>query len=84
MKSCINISLDKVVTPFNIDFKRNNSSINIKANKHNSSINIKCGLVCGINNSLYLEVPQESIWLLPDNNFSQDVVVYANVEWTIE
>lgn len=40
--------------------------------------------VCSISTKFYLEIPMEHIWLTPDNAFSEDVAVYANVVWTIE
>lgn len=47
-------------------------------------LSFRCGLVCSTGSDFYLQVPQESIWLLPENDFSQDVVVYSNVTWVIE
>lgn len=47
-------------------------------------IEFRCGLVCSVNIAAYLKVEPETIWLLPSNDFSQDVVVYANVTWRIE
>lgn len=43
-----------------------------------------CGLVCSTSEAFFLNVEPEYIWLLPENDFSEDVVVYANVSWTIE
>lgn len=40
--------------------------------------------VCSVLTTFYLNVPMEHIWLTPDNAFSEDVAVYANVVWTIE
>lgn len=49
-----------------------------------SPIAIRCGLVCTVNDDSYLRIPTDNIWLIPDNGFSQDVVVYSNVSWVIE
>ena len=43
-----------------------------------------CGLVCSTSEAFYLNVEPEYIWLLPENDFSEDVVIYSNVSWTIE
>lgn len=40
--------------------------------------------VCSISDSFYITIPMEYIWLTPDNDFSENVAVYANVTWTIE
>jgi hypothetical protein len=47
-------------------------------------VEFRCGLVCSVSEMFYLRVEPEYIWLLPENDFSEDVVVYANVSWTIE
>lgn len=47
-------------------------------------VEFRCGLVCSVNTAAYLKVEPETIWLMPSNDFSQDVVVYANVTWRIE
>lgn len=48
------------------------------------ALSFRCGLVCSINDNRRLEVQEGTIWLMPENDFSQDVVVYANVTWRIE
>lgn len=40
--------------------------------------------ICKTSSKFYLKVEPELIWLTEDNNFSQDVEVRSNVEWTIE
>lgn len=48
-------------------------------------LKVRCGLVCSVSDThKYLEVEPDIIWLIPENGFSQDVVVYSNVEWVIE
>lgn len=52
--------------------------------RNGKPVEFRCGLVCSANMSSYLKVEPEAIWLLPSNDFSQDVVIYANVIWRIE
>lgn len=47
-------------------------------------VEFRCGLVCSYSQAAYLKVEPRTIWLLPENDFSADVVVYANVTWRIE
>lgn len=47
-------------------------------------VEFRCGLVCSVSDDFYLNVEPEYIWLLPENDFSEDVVIYSNVRWTIE
>ena len=84
MSSCIDISVSRVGEGMSLNIDRIPRSIELGASRVGLPIEIRCGLVCSIASDFYLKVPQESIWLLPDNDFSQDVVVYANVSWTIE
>ena len=48
------------------------------------AMSFRCGLVCTVGAAAYLNVEPETLWLIPDNNFSTEVVVYANVRWRIE
>lgn len=48
------------------------------------ALQFSAGLVCSLSAGLHLRVEPEYVWLLPENDFSEDVVVYANVSWTIE
>lgn len=48
-------------------------------------LKVRCGVVCSLVEVLpYIEVEPEVIWLIPSNDFSQEVVVYSNVTWVIE
>ena len=49
------------------------------------ALQFSAGLVCSVSTGLHLRVePADVFWLTPENDFSQDVGVYANVSWTIE
>lgn len=45
---------------------------------------ISNSIVCSTSSEFYLEIDKKIIWLTPDNNFSEDVGVRSNVEWTIQ
>jgi hypothetical protein len=45
---------------------------------------VECSLVCTTDDTYYLRVTPELIWLVPENGFSEDVTVVSNVRWTIE
>lgn len=91
----LNIGSERLGERMSIRTERNGKAMDIKAERvcemlsfgserHGEPMSFRCGLVCTVGSDFYLRVPQESIWLLPENDFSQDVVVYANVSWTIE
>ena len=82
--SCLAISVHRVGDPFLFSMTRIGKGINVGVRRRGEAMSFRCGLVCTSGSKFYLEVPNESIWLLPENGFSHDVVVYANVAWTIE
>ena len=47
-------------------------------------LKVRCSFVCSTGYDPYLEVSNDTIWLIPENGFSEDVQVYSNVKWTIE
>ena len=47
-------------------------------------ITFRCGLVCSLEAVHYLRVEPQYIWLLPENDFSEDVAVYSDVSWTVD
>ena len=48
-------------------------------------LKVRCGIVCELAEvAPYIEVAPDIVWLMPSNDFSQDVVVYSNVIWIIE
>lgn len=47
-------------------------------------LEFRCGLVCTVGGTPYLEVSPDVVWLLPENAFNADFVVYSNVTWKIE
>lgn len=70
--------------PMEFEASRHGKAMDVYASRVSEPLSFRCGLVCSVNSHFYLEVPQETIWLIPDNDFSQDVVIYSNVSWTIE
>lgn len=46
-------------------------------------LNISCGIVCSFADIAKLEVAPEHIFLMPGNNFTDDVLVMSNIEWQV-
>lgn len=69
--------------PISISSERE-ASVVLTGRRQGGPIVIRSGLACTIPEARYLKVSPDVIWLLPENDFSKDVVVYANVEWRIE
>lgn len=58
-------------------------NLEARASLQEKHLAIRCGIVCSLVDA-YLKVEADNIWLLPENDFTQDVVVYSNVKWIIE
>lgn len=93
--SCISINLRRADQPIKVVSRRKGKPVHftgvrydlparIGVERTGEPLEFRCGIVCSITDKFYLKVPQEQIWLLPENDWSQDVVVYANVTWRIE
>lgn len=67
-----------------IKAERASEMLSFGSERLDDPMSFRCGLVCTVGSEFYLRVPQESIWLMPENGYSADVVVYANVSWIIE
>lgn len=50
----------------------------------NGPAKMRSGLICTLSEAKYLKVEPQTIWLLPENNFNAEIVVYSNVTWRIE
>lgn len=47
-----------------------------------SGINVSVKIVCDVGKDAYLRVEPDYIWLMPSNNFEDNVDVLSNVVWT--
>ena len=52
-------------------------NVSVKADEMKVSI----GVVCDVGKQAYLKVDPEYIWLMPSNNFEDNVDVLSNVVW---
>lgn len=67
-----------------VSLSRDGMPISFLTSRKGLPVAFYCSLICSVNSEFFLYVAQDAIWLTPDNGFSQDVDVIANVEWTIE
>lgn len=63
-------------------------SVHIEAIKDIGNVSVKAdemkvsiGVVCDVGKQAYLKVDPEYIWLMPSNNFEDNVDVLSNVVW---
>lgn len=84
IESPVAISAKREGQPLSFGVTRVGKDADIQANRIGQALQFSAGLVCSLSAGLHLRVEPEYVWLLPENDFSEDVVVYANVSWTIE
>lgn len=63
--------------------KRIGDGISVQA-KRVGGMTVTCGLVCSVNKAHYLNVKPEAIFLMPGNNFTDNVLVISNVDWKVQ
>lgn len=80
----ISLSLSRLDNPLLIGASRIGTPLECHAERLEGPIEFKCGLVCTVGGTPYLEVSPDVVWLLPENAFNADFVVYSNVTWKIE
>ena len=80
---CIELTIAKVGETMSAMASRLDELV-FEAMRSDEQMAFTCGLVCSANDVYFLNVEPEFIWLLPENDFSEDVAVYSNVAWTIE
>lgn len=84
LPSDLNPSAGRYGRPMSFMTGKVGEEVRIEAKRTGAQMLFSAGLVCSLSMGLHLRVEPEYIWLLPENDFSEDVVVYANVSWTIE
>ncbi len=80
----LGISALRVNEPLQLQTARQSEPLAFATSRNGNPLEFRCGLVCTLSQANYLRVEPQTIWLLPENDFSADVVVYANVTWRIE
>lgn len=58
--------------------------LNVKVKRAGEVLKVNCGLVCSINKARHLSVTPKQIFLMPGNQFTDDVLVKANVVWNVK
>lgn len=66
-----------------VQAKRIGKDINIHSQRIGNGIKVSCGLVCSVAKANYLRVSPKYIFLMPGNNFSDDVLVTSNIVWNV-
>lgn len=95
MKGCLNITVSRVGEGIDVAANRigegitaratgTGNKINLKTNRVGNGIAVSCGLVCSVNKVRYIRVEPKQIFLMPGNNFTDEVLIMSNVNWTVK
>jgi hypothetical protein len=78
------LSVSRIGDAPSLSVSRSGSPLAASASRVGTPPKVECSLVCTTDDTYYLRVTPELIWLVPENGFSEDVTVVSNVRWTIE
>ena len=78
------LSVSRIGDAPSLSVSRAGSPLMASASRVGMPPKVECSLVCTTDDTYYLRVTPELIWLIPENGFSEDVTVISNVRWTIE
>lgn len=73
MKGCLNITVNRI-----------GEGVDVTANRIGNGIAVTCGLVCSVNKVRYIRVEPKQLFLMPGNNFTDEVLIVSNVNWTVK
>ena len=71
---CISVHIEAVKGIGNVSAK-------VKVSASATGMKVSIGVVCDVGKQAYLKVDPEYIWLMPSNNFEDNVDVLSNVVW---
>ena len=70
---CISVHIEAIKSIGNV------SAMKVSASATGMKVSI--GVVCDVGKQAYLKVDPDYIWLMPSNNFEDNVDVLSNVVW---
>lgn len=70
---CISVHIEAV--------KGINKADEMKVSASATGMKVSIGVVCDVGKQAYLKVDPDYIWLMPSNNFEDNVDVLSNVVW---
>lgn len=79
---CLKVITNRIGDGIHAHSARVGEGIRIHADRM-GGMKVTCGLVCSVNKVRYLNVEPKAIFLMPGNDFRDDVLVTANVDWLV-
>jgi hypothetical protein len=74
---CISVHIEAIKGIGNVSVKADEMKVFASA----TGMKVSIGVVCDVGKQAYLKVTPEYIWLMPSNNFEDNVDVLSNVVW---
>ena len=81
---CLSVSASRIGKPIRCEAEILNERLNISASRLGERLNVSAHFVCTINNSAFLNVVPDVVWLTPDMLASADFDIISNVNWVID
>mgnify|MGYP000136455959 FL=1 len=80
---CLKVITNRIGDGIHAHSARVGEGIRILADRM-GGMKVTCGLVCSVNKVRYLNVEPKAIFLMAGNDFRDDVLVIANVDWQVK
>lgn len=83
VSSSISADVSNACESINISVQSYGNTIELDAEDTEEHLNVRFGLICMVNKEKILLVKPEHIFLMLSNNYTDDVDVFANVDWQV-
>ncbi len=82
MCGCLSATLTRVGEALEVTAQRIGTAPRLSVSRLGTPLCASFGLVCTVEeDAKYLRVEPEYIWLMEGNDYTEDVLVWSNVEW---
>ena len=83
LKGCLTVSAFRVGRKVSVSASNIGDGIKVSVKPIDKRVVVSCSLICTINNTPYLNVNPDYVWLTPDILSSGEFDIISNVDWNI-
>lgn len=83
VSSSMSADISNAGESINVTVQANSDTVELEAEDTEEHLNVRFGLICMVNKERILQVKPEHIFLMLSNNYTDDVDVFANVDWQV-
>lgn len=83
LKGCMSVSVSRIGEDLAMMVSRIGEDIAMKTSRIGEDMVITCSIVCNVSTTDFVRVKPQYIWLMPSNDFTDEVDVISNVVWHV-